>query len=262
MCWFYMDTPHHTKSLRLITPHADRPTSLKSRHRSLREGQHPGALPPRQGRPARRRHRDGGPPVRDDVDVQCTCRLSAVYAWARSRSYLTNQRKRLLSIHINSFEPYPGQEEEDFFRGQATPLDNVKTMKVADCFITPREMVRTVVWMDVDGYVRVLGRQSDVDTYVYRPPALNGSGPFPLTLAITHTHTTGGGEVARHVRHLGPRFLDGAVYPQGMMCGSSATLWRSGLSSGVSLFRPWLSWIGKGGGQRLTICFHSLLFSK
>ena len=28
---------------------------------------------------------------------------------------------------------------------------------------------------------------------------------------------TGGGEVARHVRYLGPRIPDGAVYPQGMM---------------------------------------------
>lgn len=44
-----------------------------------------------------------------------------------------------------SFDPFPrGEEEEFFFRGKATPLDNVKTMKVTDCFITPREMVRVL----------------------------------------------------------------------------------------------------------------------
>jgi len=35
-----------------------------------------------------------------------------------------------------------GEEEDFFFRGKSTKLDNVKTMKVTDCFITPREMVR------------------------------------------------------------------------------------------------------------------------
>lgn len=40
----------------------------------------------------------------------------------------------------SSFAPYPRREEDFFFYRKSTPLDNVRTMKVIDAFIEPREM--------------------------------------------------------------------------------------------------------------------------
>lgn len=40
----------------------------------------------------------------------------------------------------NRFDPFV-PEEELFFLGKATPLDNVRNVTVKDCFINPREMV-------------------------------------------------------------------------------------------------------------------------
>lgn len=119
-------------------------------------------LPSHPGRAARGVHGDGGLAVRcvafalaplhfESIDPSPTVVALCHAVEPSARSPVVPSALHPSTCHMprpteTSFDPYPRLEEEEFFfRGQSTILDNVKTMKITDCFITPREMVRVRV---------------------------------------------------------------------------------------------------------------------